>query len=168
MKTRTKLFALALSTVLMSVVLSGLTVNAKKPLYCYKTLDVYPPTVDIPFVTKRGTITGGIDGYFVVYSFDPADETITGKVTHYREEWAIYEDDKMKVELLRGTNTALASPTKGWWHAQGVVEWVDDEYADGRYANLLSCTWYSRGYFDLEGTVGPLNVHLVDTSFRIN
>ena len=157
------LMALFLTLALVPVVLT----QAKKPLYCYKTLDIYPPTLDLP-VTKRGWISGGIDGYFVVYSFDPPDERTTGQVTHYREEWAIFPDADMGVPFLSGSNTAIANERKMEWRAQGVVEWVDDEYAEGRYADLLGRKWHSYGIFEIPGPVGPINVHLVDTEFRIN
>ena len=160
MKTRTKLFALALSTVLMSVVVSGLTVNAKKPLYCEKRLDFYPAIDDLPF-TKRGWISGGIEGYYVAYTIDPPK--ITGEVEHYREEWKIFPNDDMLEPFMTGTNTALVNPSKGEWRAKGVVNWVDVDYDDERYANLLGSIWHSYGIFELEP-----EAYLVDTEFRIN
>ena len=150
----------------MSGVVLGVTVNAKKPLYCEKTLDVYIAAPGEPYL--RGWISGGIDGYFVVYSLDPLAEKNTGQVTHYREEWAIWEDETMTVLLLSGTNTALANWRKGEWQAQGVVEWVDDEFEGGRYADLLGRKWHSRGIFIIPGPVPPIHVRLVDTEFRIN
>jgi len=150
------LLALALSTVLMS----GVTVTAKKPLYCEKTLDMYPAGPGELYM--RGEISGGIEGYFVIYHLDPIDEKNTGQVTHYRERWEIWEDASMTVKLLSGTNTALVNWRKSEFQAQGMVEWVDDEYAD-----LLGCKWHARGYF------GPSDdplaiVRLVDTAFRMN
>ena len=162
MKTRTKLIALALTTVLMTVVVSGLTVNAKKPLYCEKTLDMYPALPGELYM--KGWISGGIDGYFVIYHSDPQYEKPTGQVTHHRERWEIWEDADMTVKLLSGTNTALASMRKMEWQAQGVVEWVNE---NGPYSDLLGNKWHSYGIFIVSPEPGAI-VRLVDTSFRIN
>ena len=144
----------------------GVTVHAKKPLYCEKTLDIYPAGPGELYM--RGWISGGIDGYFVIYHLDPIDEKNTGQVTHYRERWEIWEDDSMTDKLMSGTNTALVCMRKMGWIAQGRVEWVNDEFDGGRYADLLGCKWHSYGIFIVPSPVPGALVRLVDTSFRMN
>lgn len=74
----------------------------------------------------------------------------------------------MTVRLLSGTNTALASMRKMEWHVQGVVEWVNDEFQGGRYADLLGSKWHSYGVFIFHSPELGVFVRLVDTEFRIN
>jgi len=67
----------------------------------------------------------------------------------------------MTNKLMSGTNTALASMRKNEWHAQGEVDWVNE---NGPYADLLGRKWHSRGIF-IPGPVDPINVRLIDTRF---
>ena len=87
-------FALVLSTVLMS----GLIVNAKKPLYCDKYMDMYEAGAGEIF--SEGPIWGDINGWFVVYTLDPIDEKTTGHVIHYGLRWEIW--DGRRSRLRRG------------------------------------------------------------------
>ena len=86
------ILALALSSVLMT----GVTVSAKKPLWCEKEFDFYAeePTV-------RGLISGGIDGIFVCGSAHwPADirESISQANAAASRASTIISKDMIEVE----------------------------------------------------------------------
>jgi hypothetical protein len=53
------------------------------------------------------------------------------------------------------------------WVAKGLVEYVDDTYEGGRYADLLGSIWHAKGIF-AEGPEPPLYTRIIDTVFRMN
>jgi len=153
------LLALAVTLALVPVVLT----QAKKPLYCEKWMDMY---LDEPIC--RGPISGDIDGWFVIYRLDPPYEETTGQVTHYRQRWEIWEDDTMTgTPFMSGTHKVVANNLKLEWVAKGLVEYVDDTYEGGRYADLLGCNWHAQGIF-APGPEPPLYTRIIDTIFRMN
>jgi len=150
------LLALAFTLALIPVAL----VQAKKPLYCEKTMDMYPAGPGE--VQSEGPITGDIEGWFVVYTLNPIYERTTGHVTHYRLRWEIREGDRTGTLFMSGTHEANSNMKKLEWVAQGLVEWVDDTYDGGRYADLEGCIWHAKGILDL------VNFQIVDDYFRMN
>ena len=152
------LLALAVTLALVPVVLT----QAKKPLYCEKWMDMY---LDEPIC--RGPISGDIDGWFVIYPLDPPYEETTGQVTHYRSRWEIYTDDTMTTMFMSGTLKVVDIIRKLEWQGQGVVEWVDDEFEAGRYADYLGSKWHAKGIY-APGPEPPLYTRVIDTIFRMN
>ena len=137
------------------------TALTKKPLYCEKTMDM--KSTDPGEIFSEGWITGDINGWFVVYNLDPKDERTTGYVTHYGLEWKIFEDEtKTGTPFMSGTHQANSNNKKLEWVAQGFVEYVDDTYDEGRYADLEGCIWHAKGIIDL------VNFQIVDDYFRMN
>ena len=152
------LLALAFTLALLPV---GIAL-AKKPLYCDKYMDMYLGAGDGD-ISSEGPITGDINGWFVVYNLDPKDERTTGYVTHYVLEWKIFEDEtKTGTPFMSGTHQVNSNNKKLEWVAQGLVEYVDDTYDEGRYADLEGCIWHAKGIIDL------VNFQIVDDYFRMN
>ena len=151
------LLALAFTLALLPV---GIAL-AKKPLYCDKYMDMYLGAGDGD-ISSEGPITGDINGWFVVYTLDPPYEETTGQVTHYRLRWEIYTDNTRTTMFMSGTHQANSNNKKLEWVAQGFVEYVDDTYDEGRYADLEGCIWHAKGILDL------VNFQIVDDYFRMN
>ena len=141
---------LALSTVLMSVVI----VNAKKPLYCEKTMDMNLLGGEI---FAEGPISGDINGWFIVKHLDPLNERHTGQVTHYGQRWEIWDSSDKITKYMGGTLEVHSNNKKLEWVGQGVVE---DAYV--QYADFVGCIWHAQGIIDL------VNFQIVDDYFIMN
>jgi hypothetical protein len=150
-------FALVLSTVLMS----GLIVNAKKPLVCEKSMDMNLGAGPGD-IMAAGQITGDINGWFVVYNLDPLDEMTKDQVTHYWLRWEIWPDELTDTPFMSGTHKVNSNNKKLEWVAQGMVEYVDETYNGGQYADLEGCIWHAKGIIDLD------TFQIVDDYFLMN
>jgi hypothetical protein len=152
------ILALALSSVLMM----GVTVSAKKPVYCEKTVYFLPDG------TVQGEISGGIDGWFVGYGFP--EEKIAGIEQHgLGGPWEIWtsEDDFISGDteyiILSGTANFRLNLKTGFGRIKGVIDYVNPDYE--QYADLEGRHWFAHGDFIIDPVLGPM---FVDRFFRVN
>jgi hypothetical protein len=131
----------------------GVTVNAKKPLWCEKTWYFQPDG------SVEGWLTGDIEGYFVC---NVVDEKIVSQTMHQWGPWWIYEDNTKTKVLLGGSYKVLITPKNGVYRVGGPIEWVDPEYAD-----LLGRKWWAIGDFIIDEATGQ-PIGGIDRFFRVN
>jgi hypothetical protein len=152
-------YFLIMALALSSVSMMGVTVSAKRPLWCEKEFDFYTeePTV-------RGWISGGIDGIFVGGWL--VEIKLVGQV---EMDWGSFEiwDETGEVLLLSGTYKATSTFKNNKFRVGGPIEWVDTEFEDGRYADLLGRRWWAQGTLG-PGDIGPIYIHGIDRFFRVN